>query len=892
MNSLTIIRSKARLTKRWRMDGDRPVQDSAGQMTAGHACPVSITSPDAFCELLQRLDDKQALTYGVTLDGHEHPITTKKRLPDAKPGTIARDNDHFRWPEGTGWLMLDYDPAPTGEPLQADDLLQTLYDVCPKLAGAAMVWGTSGSSHIVNTDTGEEVTGLQGQRLYVLVADARDIPRAGKTLFDRLWLAGHGRYDISRAGSLLERTLIDSAVWQPSRLDFAAPPVCVAPLTSNRPAPIAKNNDAPPLNTAEAIPSLTLAETEQLKEIKTAARAEESLQAEQQIVRESWIDERVRALPATLSDEEREAAIERLHNAITDRRLWGDFKLIHQSGRTVTVGELLDDPDRWHGERFADPLDPGQDMRVAWLNLRSGGRPYLWSHAHGGQRFTLLRPVAVMKLARGDAPRAVGALLERVRTDGVIYERAGLLVRLADGELVVVEPAWLRTYLEQCFQFQTFDARSGVWRNADCPQDLVARVMAERGNWNVAKVAGIVTFPVMRPDGTIIARSGFDSDTHLLFLDDTPDRTAPRALSVSDLRQTLCRIWEPFARFPFADDLSRGVFMAALLTTVCRATIPTAPAWLIRAYAPGTGKSLLSECLMLLAGAPMSALPLPEGNPEEIEKRLFAALLTGRAGLVLDNLSGVFESAALCAFLTSAEPEGRILGKSEMRTIQNRCFMVLNGNNVSPGGDLFRRVLPVTLDANEERPETRQFTFDPRDLIRDRLQAYQADLLSVLLTFQAAGAPVIGDGGFGSFDAWERLIRQCVCWLIAGGLAPAPMADPLDALELSKTEDPHHAQHIAVLEAWHARYGTRAIQVRDLADLMRQSSTYRSAEENALCEVLTDVGIPIRGRDEFEPRYFAGWLRRHRGRVVAGLRLDQAEAGTRGGSATWTVRQV
>jgi len=891
--NITLITSAQRLTKQWCIVNGQPKKEQAGHMTDGMAEPITIGSPAEMVELLQSLQTTQALTFGIPADGQPHPIVTQNKLPEAAPGSIARDNEHFRWPATTGWLMLDYDPAPAGVPLNRNALLAALCEACPAIDAAPMVWGPSGSSCIYNRDTGEEITGLRGQRLYVLVTDARDIPRAGKALFDRLWLAGHGRYDISRAGTLLERALIDAAVWQPCRLDFAAAPVTVPPLTARRPAPEVINGDALPLDTAQAIAPLTPTEAARLQEIKAVARDDGALLFEQHDAREAWVAERVAALPATLSENEREEKVERLRAAVTDYRLWGDFELTHRSGQRVTVGELLDDPDRWHGERFADPLGLGKDQRIAWLNLRSGGRPYLYSHAHGGQRYSLLRPASVLKLARGDSPRAVAAVLERLRCDGEVFERAGQLVRLADGVLVLVELPWLRTHLEQCFQFQTFDRRANppTWQPTDCPQDLAARVMAARGDWGLPKVAGIVTFPVMRPDGSVIQRPGFDAPTELLYLDNFPERQTPRPLASEALREALARIWEPFAEFPFDGDLSRAVFLAGLLTTVCRATLPTAPGWLIRAYAPGTGKTLLSECLMLVAGAPMAALPLPESNPEEIEKRLFASLLTGRAGLVMDNLTGVIESAALCAMLTSAEPEGRILGKSEVRSVQNRALIVLNGNNVSPGGDLFRRVLPVTLDANSEAPEARRFSFDPRKMIRGKLHAYRADLLAVLMSYQAAGAPAIGGGGFGSFNEWERLVRQCICWLVHEGLAPAPMADLLEVLKLSKAEDPHHAQHIAVLEAWHTWYGSRAVHVKDLADLMRDSNTHRSEDEMALRDALSDVGIPPRGRGEFETRYFSGWLRRHRGRVVAGLRLDQAERNIKHGHS-WVVRTV
>lgn len=875
---LTVITSTNpdRLTKRWSLVDGVPVKESAGHMMEGHAEPRDVKDPTDLAFLLDlELHWNKALCFGIPNDDAPADIASKSRIENgtALPESITRSNEAFRWPAGPGWLMLDYDPAPNTVPLDRDQLLSVLCEAAPALRDAPMVWSTSSSSFIYNEETGEEVTGLRGQRFYVLVQSAADIPRAGKALFDRLWLAGHGFYILSKAGTLLERSVIDAAVWQPCRLDFAAGPMCEEPLTTKRPGAEEYNNDTEPLDTLAAFPPLTRDELTALSEIKTAARNDQDLLAEQSILREAWVLERLEKLPANTSTDERERVEKSLRAAIGTYRLWGDFELIHSSGSNVAVGDLLDNPDRWHGERFADPLDPGKDQRIAWLNLKSGGRPFLYSHAHGGQRFTLMRAVQTLQIEKGELPRVLDAILERLRSDGQVFERAGVLVRFADDVLVPVERPWLQTHIEEAFTLETFDARSGTWRPQHCPDNIPARVMSARGRWKLPKVSGVVTFPVMRADGCIINHPGFDADTGLLFIDNEPTRPTPYPMDKRALSEALERIWAPFAQFPFDNDVSRGVFMCALLTTVCRPALPTAPAFLIRAYAPGTGKSLLSEILMMLVGAPATALPLPESNPEEIEKRLFSKLRTGCAGMVLDNLTGVIESAAMCAVLTSAEPEGRILGLSEVVRVQNRALFVLNGNNVAPGGDLFRRVLPITLDANTEAPERRRFTFEPRYMIRHRLEAYRSDLLSVLLTYQAEGAPVVGVGAFGSFDEWERLVRQCVCWLISEGVAPAPMADPLEVLAQSKAEDPRHLQHIAILEAWHGYYGPEPVRVKDLSELANSCFDTTPAG-SALKELLQEVGTPPRGRGEFNGVYFSAWLRRHKGQVVSGLRLD------------------
>ncbi|HSG58351.1 MAG TPA: hypothetical protein VLA06_02385, partial [Woeseiaceae bacterium] len=95
----------------------------------------------------------------------------------------------------------------------------------------------SASSHIHDRATGDDLTGLRGQRLYMLVAEAGDIPRAGAALVDRLWAAGLGRIVASAAGSALERCPVDASVWQPERLDFAAGAVCGPGLAQRRGVP-------------------------------------------------------------------------------------------------------------------------------------------------------------------------------------------------------------------------------------------------------------------------------------------------------------------------------------------------------------------------------------------------------------------------------------------------------------------------------------------------------------------------------------------------------------------------------------------------------------------------------------------------------------------------------
>jgi hypothetical protein len=91
------------------------------------------------------------------------------------------------------------------------------------------------------------------------------------------------------------------------------------------------------------------------------------------------------------------------------------------------VRQLLENPEQWHGARFADPLEPDyrEDNRIAWANLCGGGRPYLYSHAHGGQRYVLIRQKVRLRLVAGSASEHADRALEVLREDGRLYERQG-----------------------------------------------------------------------------------------------------------------------------------------------------------------------------------------------------------------------------------------------------------------------------------------------------------------------------------------------------------------------------------------------------------------------------------------------------------------------------------
>lgn len=390
-----------RLSKRFTLSGDTLAKESGGNMLSGIAERLTIASLAEFAALLPTLTPQQALSYGV--NGHARArVVTDDALPfvaakSADP-VIARTRDHFKWPAGAGLLMLDYDPAPDGPPLPPDELRAALVAACPALATAPAVWRPSASSCIF-TAQGAELRPIGGQRLYVAVADAADIPRALEVLVARLWLAGFGRWELSKSGAWLARTVVDASVAQPERLDFCGGADCGAGLEQRLPEPVVLNPAAPYLDTQSALPDLDASERHRLAELREALK--EPLKEHQRAIREIWIAERVDARLSAIPEAKRAEARPKLEKvyreAASGGRLGLDFELIvvrkGGNGREpLTVGDVLKDRERYHEATTCDPLEPdypdGQGRLVGWLNLRAR-EPYLTSQAHGGTRYLL-----------------------------------------------------------------------------------------------------------------------------------------------------------------------------------------------------------------------------------------------------------------------------------------------------------------------------------------------------------------------------------------------------------------------------------------------------------------------------------------------------------------------
>lgn len=893
-----------RLTKVFSLDeGGHLVKKAAADMTSGTAAHRHAVGLVELASVLEALEPNQAVGWGTPKDsapGAVLGIVTKDTHQAAPtPSAIPRDRAHFVYPSGPGVLMLDHDGGKDGEPLSVDELRARLVDACPALADAPMLWRPSASAGVVAPD-GRELTGLHKHRLYIPVTRAADIPEAGKRLMTLLWSASKeapGRFawaEIGKAGQVLMRGLLDAMVWQPERLDFAAPPVLqdglVRPLAAARVfgEPLALFDLAAISPDADACKAASAAQKEARKAIAHLAAA----------AREKWADEKAPELAQRRGIPGEKARAILLRAAGETRVLMGDFELMTPEGKRVTVGEVLDFADRWHNARFADPLDPDEDRRVASVNLKTGGRPFLWTHRHGGIRFELRRQSARVQVGAGRRIEATDAVLQVLRDRGELFEFGeGAVAYVAEGKARPVSPDWLNDHMGRICEFYRVTKKedgqgnvSAVEAPEDPPGAISRAILAKHGSRGFPRLVGVVTAPTLRPDGTILDRPGHDPDSGLFYWCDHPKPPLiPARVTPADALAALRVLWEPVRLFPLVDDVARGVALHGLITAAIRASLPTAPGIGFDAPAAGSGKTLLARCIGILAtGAEPAILP-PADTDEETRKRLFSALREGHRVILWDNVREPLGSAALDSFLTAATFADRILGSSETASLPNRALFIATGNNLRLSSDTCRRVLLARMDAESETPYTRDFSFDPAQaLYTDRLRVVGA-ALAIIRAHITAGRPKVVKGRTASFEAWDDLVRQPVCWLaglVAEHNAAHPhdqlptFADPMKAAALAFEADPETMKHGALLEAWHAEFLDFPTTI---AQAIKRAGGIDGPE--ALLCALDEIG----GQGgKINSRIVGRWVERLQGRRIAGKFF--IKGGLRDGVMRWSVK--
>ncbi len=903
------------LTKTFTLHPDGTVgKKAAAQLWKGRAERVEVRTLEELRDVLEGLTDRQALGWGVPTGGRrEVTIAPGKTVAGgaAPPGAVARTKQGFKWSDGPGIWMLDHDGGRDGGPaMPSAKLIERLIAAVPELAQAPMLVGRSASASVVWGRDGKPVGDANKTRIYIPVSSAKSIPALGALLFKRLWLQGDGWFDLSRSGSLLQRSLVDSAVWSPERLDFAGPVtvgegLAIAPRDWQ-----VLNGDAAPLAVG-SVAELTPSEEGRFHELVAAVREARKPQAQEK--RLDWESSRASLITVKTGatfDEAQELVRSALGSGNGDGVLLGGYLLRTASGAFVTVADVLKDAQQYVGQYFYDPIesDDSDKAQAAWLDCRNG-RPKLYSHAHGGRWYHLKLARLRLDVKGGDLVFVVDELVRAMREDGQFYNKPDGSLALVDAGEVVGLDLFAAKY-ELGKLVAAYKVKAGGERApADIKDEPIKVVLARGCRRDLPTLKGIITAPTLRPDGTVLDQPGYDAATGLILHLDREDLpTIPERPTEADLEQALRALWAPFRGFKWANpQQDAATMLAALLTAVARPVLPTAPAFGFDAAMAGAGKTLLAQCVGALAkGRPPAATP-PATGVEEQRKRFLSTLRNDPASIIVwDNLTTDFGGSAIEAFLTASEYSDRVLGASELGTVTNRSMLLVTGRNIRLKGDTNRRTLIARLDPGCAEPYARSFEFNPlHAVLADRLALVAAALTVIRWGLADVEREPIGKE-LGSFEEWSRFVSRPIAavgrWLeqdkdAAQRLAqavgfPAGLSDPVEGIKRNYEQgDPHQAllQGLFQLLIDTSVNGRPLADGFGVADLQRKVQAERLGSPGALCEWWDEVLATVDGTGS-ESQKVGNWLRRNALDVPMGS-FVLIQAGRRCGSQLYKVKE-
>jgi hypothetical protein len=407
-----------------------------------------------------------------------------------------------------------------------------------------------------------------------------------------------------------------------------------------------------------------------------------------------------------------------------------------------------------------------------------------------------------IRLVDGQLPRTVEAT-ERamIAADMGIFSRAGELMypvretrMAAKGRKTVTArlsafnaDSFIEPVAEAAI-YQRWSVRQKAWIDIDPPLQLVRMVLSRERRWVFPHVSGIITTPTLRPDGSLLATPGYDPRSELYLLLGMQLPPIPEHPTRQEAQAALEKLKDLLREFSFQDRKGDGlekrlncsVAISGLLTALLRGSLATSPIYLVRAGAPGTGKSYLVDLISMIATEQYCPVITASKNAEETEKRIGSILLSGIPIVSLDNCTHDLGGELLCQLTERPVVRIRILGRSEMPPCACHTAVFATGNNITFKGDMVRRGLVCNLEALDERPELREFERDALDLVAADRGTYVAAALTIVRAYLAAGSPKVCKP-FGSYAAWSTMVRGPLVWL--------GEPDPIASMEGVRNED-------------------------------------------------------------------------------------------------------
>ena len=351
-------------------------------------------------------------------------------------------------------------------------------------------------------------------------------------------------------------------------------------------------------------------------------------------------------------------------------------------------------------------------------------------------------------------------------------------------------------------------------------------------------LVSVVEAPTISPNGTLIRKSGYDSESGLYANFRTEDWNIPECPDEADADEAVDLLYDVVSEALWQkdkEDIYKAAWLAALLTVAARSYVRgNVPGTFISGNTAGTGKGTLCDIISAIClGRLATKMPPVGGRSKDADaeerKRLTSLALRGETMIVIDNVpaGSPYGNPAFDMALTTGsdnnpgEYADRLLGLNEIADAPIRVVPFVTGNGLEVVGDLGRRGIMIRLHSTHADPAMRPYKRYPRVVVH--CLAHRKELLSAALTIVlayknevSAGKKVQLEEAAGSFGDWSDRIRAAVCRYTGH--------DPWEAnRELRETAQPERRQLWTLLEAIYRNLGGDEFTLHQINDACNRS---------------------------------------------------------------------
>lgn len=430
--------------------------------------------------------------------------------------------------------------------------------------------------------------------------------------------------------------------------------------------------------------------------------------------------------------------------------------------------------------------------------------------------------------------------------EGLVYVSRSREVRVFDDEgratkvktigMETVRTVWLTHALARIVVFKKTQNRTSVRASGErvttsrlknvTPPKLTVQGVLDADDIPVPTISGIISTPTMRPNGSILDANGFDETTGF-WLDHDLTLAIPERPTRRDALRAFATLRKLLSGFPMTA-MSETVAIAHMMGAVLRPAFPSMPGLMIEAPVAGSGKSYLTKTIGYLAHGIVPAVSNWPKSDEELVKHLHSMLLAGVPFIAIDNANRTkITGNLICSMLTEPRVKIRPLGASKDITVSTTgVVFTVNGNHPRLAEDTTQRFMTCYINPETASPRERDFTSDPLDMLRRDRGRFVSAVLTIARAYIVAGRP--GVVSYGSFEAWSKLVRSSLLWLVGDDVlqttrdAIAEDPETQTATEVVRFILAHRALDVrfTVAELVAAVQATDAMQLRVLGGLV------------------------------------------------------------------------